>query len=90
MTQSSELESDLSIQHLVQYQQMLEHVLEVYREERKTPSRLHLQTKQMSQNLEFWWMTLPQHMRSTCKLSFEGNKILTNRLKASSSLDIIT
>jgi hypothetical protein len=52
---------------LIQYQQALEDVLEAYREDRKTPSRLHLQTKQMIQNLDLWWLSLPQVMRSMCK-----------------------
>jgi hypothetical protein len=52
---------------LIQYQQVLEDVLEVYRKDRKTPSRLHLQTKQMIQSLDLWWLYLPQVMRSMCK-----------------------
>jgi hypothetical protein len=67
LTRISELESDLTMKSLIQYQQVLEDVLEVYRDERKTSSRLHLQTKQMTQNLDLWWLSLPQHIRSMGK-----------------------
>jgi hypothetical protein len=67
MTQPSEFESDLTINPLVQYQQMLEDVLEIHRKERKTPSRLHLQTMQMIRTLNLWWLSIPQPMRSMCK-----------------------
>ena len=68
LTRHPKLGSEATIELLVQYQQMLENVAEVYRVERRTyySPYLHFQTKQMIQNLESWWLSLPRHMRSMC------------------------
>jgi hypothetical protein len=91
LAQSSRLESDLALKYLVQYQQMLENVLEVHQEARKIPSRLHAQTKPMVHKLDLWRLSLPQNIRSMGRrTSLENEEIMTDRSKASSKLDTIT
>jgi hypothetical protein len=91
LAQSSQLESDLTLKYIVQYQQMLENVLEVHQNARKSPSCLDAQTKPMIHDLDTWRLSLPQHLRSMGeRTSLKDEEIMTDFLKACSQHGTIT
>ena len=64
LARTPEAPTDSSVTLLVQYQRLLEGVLDTYREERKANSlsRLAMHARHMAATLESWWATVPPHL----------------------------
>jgi hypothetical protein len=67
LARSPEAPADSSITLLIQYQNLLESVFDLYQGERKTNDRSRLAThaKQMTAMLESWWVCVPSHLHFT-------------------------
>lgn len=75
LAQCAEVPTDSTVILLIQYQQLLGDILDLYQEEKKSGdwSRIPLHTKRMTATLENWWRSVPENLYSKRKTALSHN-----------------